>query len=109
MLLPDENNFFAKFSRVNKEKIKTSFENNGWTARKVSWTDFEVTNAWSKLSLEGDDVNPLITGKVGYDAKNIKILDRLFNMLACDFKYEFYDDAENLLAERMNVVSPEQI
>ena len=64
--MPGGNNFYASFSNVDKEHLKKVFELEGWISRKVTWTDFELTNNWSELILEGEDNCPLLNGLLNY-------------------------------------------
>jgi hypothetical protein len=100
MNIPERNNFFASFTEIEKVKIKEAFENNGWTAKKVTPVDFKLTNAWSEFVLEGNDQKPLLTGSVINTEKNILVIDRLFTRLPGLFKYELYDEDDNLLVEK---------
>ena len=100
--IPEQNNFYASFKGVSKGTVKEVLEKNGWTSRNCSWTDYELTNNWSELVLEGDDGEPLLNGAVVYVDKSIEILDEIFKTLGGYFAYEFYDDNKNLLLEKRN-------
>lgn len=100
--MPNENNFYASFSNISKAKLKDLFEQNDWTIRKSSWTDFEFGNSWTELTLEGSDIEPLLNGKVAFHKDNIYFLDKLFNSLGGHYVYEFYDKDKNLLLEKKN-------
>ncbi len=98
-----ENNFYISFSNVKKEDIKKAFEGNGWNSRKSSWTDFELTNSWSKLILEGDESTPLLNGAVDFLPENINVLDKIFKDLKGGYEYEFYDKNQNLVFQSCRV------
>jgi len=100
-IMPTKNNFYASFENINKSKIKVTLENNGWTCRKASFTDFELVNSWTELLLEGDDNSPLLNGMVSFHKKNIASLNIIFSSLGGQYTYEFYDD-ENLIFEKKN-------
>ena len=100
--IPEQNNFYASFRGVSKGTVKEALEKNGWSSRNCSWTDYELTNNWSELVLEGDDGEPLLNGEVVYVDKSIEILDEIFKTLGGYFVYEFYDDNKNLLLEKRN-------
>lgn len=40
------------------------FESKGWSVRKSSWTDFEISTPWGELTIESDDNSPLINGAI---------------------------------------------
>ena len=100
--IPDENNFYASFSNISKTEIKDSLEQNDWTFRKASWSDFEFGNSWTELILEGSDNEPLMNGRVAYHKDNIILLDKLFNSLGGEYFYEFYDKDKKLIFEKKN-------
>ncbi|NNV57157.1 hypothetical protein [Limnovirga soli] len=100
--IPDENNFYASFSYTTKTKIKELLELNNWTVRKSGSTDFEFENSWTTLTLEGNDNEPLLNGMVAFHNDNIMLLNRLFNALACEYVYEFYDKDNNLILEKIS-------
>lgn len=100
--MPEENNFYASFSNISKTKLKDLFEQNDWTIRKSSWTDFEFGNSWTELTLEGSDNEPLLNGRVAFHKDNILLLDKLFNLAGGQYVYEFYDEDKNLLFEKKN-------
>ena len=77
-------------------------EQNDWTVRKSSWTDFEFGNSWTELTLEGDDNEPLLNGRVAFHNDNIILLDKLFKSLGGTYTYEFYDKDKNLILEKKN-------
>lgn len=100
--MPEENNFYASFSNISKTKLKDLFEQNDWTIRKSSWTDFEIGNSWTEFILEGNYNEPLLNGKVAFHKDNILLLDKLFSSLGGRYVYEFYDKDKNLLLEKKN-------
>jgi hypothetical protein len=100
--LPKQNNFYSSFRGVSKVKVKEVLEKNGWSSRNCSWTDYELTNDWSELVLEGDDEEPLLNGAVVYIDKSIETLDKIFKTLGGYFIYEFNDDNKNLVLEKRN-------
>lgn len=100
--IPEYNNFYASFSSTNKTSVKDLLEQNNWTIRKASWTDFELGNSWTELILEGDESEPLLNGRVAFHEDNIILLDNLFNSLGCQYIYEFYDKDKNLILEKKN-------
>lgn len=100
--MPEENNFYASFSNISKTKLKDLLEQNDWTVRKSSWTDFEFGNSWTELILEGNDSEPLLNGRVAFHKDNITLLDKLFDSLGGQYIYEFYDKDKNLILEKKN-------
>jgi hypothetical protein len=100
--IPDENNFYASFTNTDKTKLKELLEQNGWTIRKSSWTDFELGNSWTELTLQGSDNEPLLSGRVAFHKDNIILLTNLFDSLDGQYKYEFYDKQKNIILEKKN-------
>lgn len=100
--MPDENNFYASFNNISKLKIIDLFKQNDWIIRKSSQTDFEIINNWTELTLEGNDNNPLLNGKIAFHNDNIILLDKLFNLLGVQYIYEFYDSEKKLIYENKN-------
>jgi hypothetical protein len=100
--IPEENNFYASFSNISKTRLKDLLEQNDWTIRKSSWTDFEFGNSWTELMLEGSDNEPLLNGRVAFHKDNIILLDKLFNSLGGQYIYEFFDKDKNLILEKKN-------
>lgn len=92
-------NFYAIFNNIEKKSIKKALEKNGWNSRKASWTDFELSNTWSELILEGDDDNPLLNGTIEFIPENIMVLDKIFNDLKGEYEYEFYDEDKKLISQ----------
>ena len=99
-MIPDYNNFYAAFYGVTKADVRNAFVKNNWSCTKESWFDFEITNDWAELVLFGDESEPLISGAVDYNNSNVEAFDRLFNLLAGSFVYEFYDNNGALLFEK---------
>ena len=100
--MQEENNFYASFTNIEKENIKKAFEKNGWNSGKASWTDFELSNTWSELTLEGDEDRPLLNGAVEFRPENTMILDKIFNDLKGEYQYEFYDENKKLIFQTKN-------
>ena len=100
--MPEENNFYASFTNTSKTSIKNLFDQNDWTIQKASWTDFELTNSWTELVLEGDENEPLLNGRVAFHKDNLIFLDKLFSSLGGNYIYEFYDKQKNLILEKKN-------
>ncbi|MEO6253811.1 MAG: hypothetical protein ABIO79_10920 [Ferruginibacter sp.] len=98
----EKNNFYASFSNVDKEYIKKAFEKEGWNLRKASWTDYELSNRWSELILEGENDSPLLNGAIYFCQENLEILDKIFMSLKGEFQYEFYDENKNLILQKNN-------
>ncbi len=100
--MQEDNNFYAAFNYINKEYIKRAFEKEGWVSRKSSWTDFELSNSWSELTLEGEDKSPLLNGAVDFCEENVEVLNRIFISLNSEYQYEFYDEDKNLILQKSN-------
>lgn len=100
--MPGENNFYASFKNISKTKIKDLLEQNDWTVRKSNLKDYEFGNSWTELTLEGNDNEPLLNGRVAFHQDNIILLDKLFNSLGGQYLYEFYDKDKNILLEKKN-------
>jgi hypothetical protein len=98
--IPYKNNFYASFCNVSKRQVKEAMENNGWSSRKISWTDFELINEWSELVLEDDESTPLLNGFVVFNQAVIVILDTVFNSLNGSYTYEFYSGNKDLIYEK---------
>lgn len=98
--MPEKNNFYASFNNITKIGIKEILEKHGWASRKASWTDFELANSWSELILEGDDNEALLNGMIAFHQNNIAFIDKIFNDLSIQYKYEFYDDQKNLILQK---------
>ena len=100
--MQEKNNFYASFSNVQKSDIRNAFEKEGWISRKCTWADFELSNEWSTLVLEGDSANPLLNGIVQFTEQNLKNLDRILESLMSKYQYEFYDQNGNCIVQKNN-------
>jgi hypothetical protein len=97
---PERNNFYVSFIKVDKARVAEVFSSNGWLLRKSSWTDFELKNDWSELTLEGEEKEPLMNGIAIFDIVNVDKLDATLAMLEGHFVYEFYDESDSLLFKK---------
>jgi hypothetical protein len=89
--LPEKNNFYAFFMCVDKARVAEVFSSNGWQLRKSSWTDFELTNDWSELILEGEEKEPLMNDAIIYDKVNIDKLDAVLITLEGQIRKRKFD------------------
>jgi hypothetical protein len=96
----EASNFYASFNNISKTKSKSTFELFGWSSRKASWTDFELTNDWAELINE-----PLLHGSVAFNPDNIKVLDEIFSTLSGQYVYEFYDNQKKLILEKKSEIN----
>ncbi len=95
--IPSSSNLYGSFrGRVSKAQIAAFFEADGWSVRKCSWTDFEVTSQFAELVIEGNDPI-LLHGPVADISCNV---DRIAGVLAKSgqpYSLECYDDGNTLL------------
>jgi hypothetical protein len=92
--MPSKSNFYSVIEDKTKEDISYIFQNQGWTIRRSSTTNFEIQNSWTELVLQSDNENLLLHGLVAYHPDNVKIIGQLFTSLNCGYKFEFYDDGQ---------------
>ena len=94
---PDFVNFYSSFDSPTKDGLKRLLEQNGWTSRKESWEDFELTNDWSEFNLLADERQPLLTGTIQKPETNYKILVDIFRKADAKFSAELYDKNKTLI------------
>lgn len=94
---PNYVNFYSSFSSPTKSELKELLEQNGWTSRKESWEDFELTNEWSEFNLHADESKPLLTGTIRNPEPNYKTLVDLFRKANAKFSSELYDKDNTLI------------
>jgi hypothetical protein len=53
--MPDHPNFYsALHTTLSREQVAGLYEALGWSARKCSWTDYEVFGPWAELVIEAE-------------------------------------------------------
>ena len=82
------------YSSLSKEEITKKFSTNGWMIWKASWYDWEITNDFADLILEGDK-ELLIHGPVSPDYFNT--LAEKMKEIGLSFSLELYDENQNLI------------
>jgi hypothetical protein len=100
--MPESTNFYASFRNITKTKVIKAFLENGWAIRKATWTDFEMRNKWSELTLEADENEPLLSGLVAFHTENLLILNKVLDSLGGYYIYEFYNQEKQLVLEKTN-------
>ena len=85
------------FDSPTKHELKLLFEQNGWTSRKESWEDFELTNEWSELVLFAEEAKPLLEGTINNPEINYKTMIDLLCKAGAKFSAELYDENKVLL------------
>jgi len=99
-MIPEKNNFYATFEHIEISTVKEALERAGWVSRRVSEIDIDLKNDWSDLLLQDDKPNSLISGAIIIGERSLQLLDSVFKTLNTTFKYELYDDNENILVEK---------
>jgi hypothetical protein len=96
--IPDQNNLYGTISGIESKKaLADIFEANGWTIRKSTWTDFEVSTVWAEITIEGEDKTTLINGVI--DPKMFDDFRQFLDSLRIGYSIELYDDKKILLKE----------
>ena len=99
-MLPDLSNVYGViYSPLSKEEIAKSFGKVGWNVRKADWINWEITNDFSELIIEGDK-EILIHGPVSVDSFEIFVAK--MKEIKLKFSLELYDEQENLISEVNN-------
>jgi hypothetical protein len=81
-------------SSLSKEEITKKFSAHGWRISKASWFDWEITNDFAELILEGNE-QLLIHGPVSPDYFNT--LAEKMKEIELSFSLELYDENQNLV------------
>ena len=84
------------YSSNSKEEIVKKFGAHCWQISKASWFDWEKTNDFSELIIDGDN-EILIHGPVSPDHFNS--LTEKMKEMKLSFSLELYDDNQNLVIE----------
>lgn len=94
--LPEGSNFFGTLlTEKSKEEISKLYESEGWKVRKCARTDFEISQDWATIIIDGD-TEVLMHGSVAdVENKTFKITLPLSRQ-KISHKIEFYDADENL-------------
>jgi hypothetical protein len=102
-IMPESNNCYAELFCQTSNPIITIFQQEGRSANKCSFTDFEIVNNWSELILSesGDDL--LLHGAIAYHQHNINILKRVFDSCHCGYNIELYKDGILTLQFKKNI------
>jgi hypothetical protein len=99
-MIPNGTNMYGIiYSSSSKEEIAKKFGAHGWWVTKASWVDWEITNDFSDLIIEGDD-EILIHGLVSPEHFR-KLIEKMKEM-ELSFSLELYDDHKNLVEEIKN-------
>lgn len=96
--LPDSSNFFATiFTEKSKAEIAQLYKSAGWKLRKCTFTDFEISQDWASIVIDGND-NILMHGVVADVEERVAKLMTPLQQHAIAYCAEFYDVDENLEA-----------
>ena len=99
-MIPNGTNVYGIiFSSLSKEEIARKFSTSGWVIWKASWVDWEITNEFSELIIEGDN-EILIHGPVSPDYFNT--LTEKMKEMGLKFSMELYDENKKLVIEIKN-------
>jgi hypothetical protein len=94
---PARNNFYGTIEgTLDKFKLAASFAADGWSVRKCSWTDYELTCGVAELILQGDD--PMfLHGVVADVLRNVQGIAEVLRNAGASFSLECYGDDSALL------------
>ena len=99
-MIPNGTNVYGIiFSSLSKEEITRKFSTSGWETWKATWVDWEITNEFSELIIEGDN-EILIHGPVSPDYFNT--LTEKMKEMGLKFSMELYDENQKLVIEIKN-------
>lgn len=98
--MPGKTNFHASFKNIYLETMQGLLEERGWKSRKESKTCTELTNSWTDWWVEVDGYDLLLHGMVAYHPDNLTLLDELFDGLNVSYRYEFYNNQDELLLQK---------
>jgi hypothetical protein len=100
IMLPESSNVYGIiYSTYSKEEIVNRISKAGWNVNKASWFDWELTNDFSELIIDGDE-EILIHGCVSTDYFNT--LANILKEIELQFSLELYDEKGNLISEVKN-------
>ncbi|MBX2925459.1 MAG: hypothetical protein KF746_24895 [Chitinophagaceae bacterium] len=100
--MPVKSNFYSVIKDKTKEEVSNIFEEYGWTIRKSSMSNYQFENSWTDLALDNDSDSLLLHGLIAYHPDNVKIIKKLFENLDSSYKFEFYDDNNNVVEQTQN-------
>lgn len=102
--MPLKPNFYSVIKYKEKDDIIDIFENHGWTIRKSGMDSHELANSWTDLVLDSDNNSLLLHGLVAYHPDNIIVIKNLFEQLNTHYKFEFYNDNNEIIEHSQNDV-----
>lgn len=100
--MPSKSNFFSVIDRKSEEELSNAFRKQGWTIHKSSMNHYKFENSWTQLWLDNDKNSLLLHGIAAYHPDNVKTIRQLFDDLGCPYKFEFYDDNNEIIAQTQN-------
>lgn len=102
--MPQQSNFFSVIEGSTKEEVSYLFQKEGWKIHKPSMKAYQLSNSWTELVLDTDSNGSslLLHGLVAYFPDNVKALETIFDRLECPYKFEFYDEQNELQFEKKN-------
>ncbi len=105
--LSEQSNFFAVINGKTKDQISYLFQNAGWTVHKPSLKGYRLKNSQGDLMIDSDkdEKDLLIHGMMDYNASNVQSVIAIFDQSACPYKFEFYDERNQLLFEKIGRLS----
>lgn len=94
-MLPESTNVYGViYSTLSKNEIANRFGQLDWRVSKSSWFDWEITNDYSELIIEGDE-EILIHGAVS--PGSFTLLVNTMKEIGLQFSVELYDEAHELI------------
>ena len=78
------------------EHVAHLFEAEGWSVRKCSWTDYQLSSDWAELYLESGSPM-LLHGPLDDPLLRIEAVLSPLRAGGVAFKAEFYDDSNELI------------
>lgn len=91
-IMPENNNCYAELMLPSTEIVIVKFQQEGWSVKKCSFTDFEMRNNWSELTLAKTDNELLLHGAVAFHQDNINIIKNILDSFDCGYNLEFYQE-----------------
>jgi hypothetical protein len=97
--IPSKSNFFSVIENKSKEELTYLFQNNGWSIHKSSMSNYQFENSWADLVLNNDKEGLLLHGLMAYHPENVKIIKEIFDNLNCPYKFEFYNEYNEIVEQ----------
>jgi hypothetical protein len=96
---PERNNFYGAIeTALNKSELAAVFAASGWSIRKCTWEDYELTCGFAELILEADDPM-LLHGAVAEVLQNAQGVADVLRKAGATFSLECYATDHTLVAK----------